>query len=42
MVDLEGFRAIAEYLDAKGWINEADADYSIFVVTQAGLDEAMK
>ena len=42
MVDLEGFRAIAEYLDAKRWINEADADYSIFVVTQTGLDEAMK
>lgn len=42
MVDLEGFRAIAEYLETKGWIAEADSDYGIFVVTRAGIDEATK
>jgi len=38
--DLEGFWEIAEYLDRKGWIAEGDDDYSIFVVTAAGVDEA--
>lgn len=33
------FVAIAEYLDRMGWIAEADADYSIFVVTPEGLDD---
>jgi hypothetical protein len=30
------FWTIAEYLDQKGWINEADPDYGIFVVTPEG------
>ncbi|MDQ3966068.1 MAG: hypothetical protein M3246_06420, partial [Actinomycetota bacterium] len=38
--ELEEFWAIAEYLDRKGWIAEGDDDYSIFVVTAAGVDEA--
>ncbi len=37
--ELEEFWAIAEYLDRKGWIAEGDDDYSIFVVTAAGVDE---
>lgn len=39
--ELEEFWAIAGYLDSKGWIAEADDDYGIFVVTPAGLEEAM-
>jgi hypothetical protein len=38
--DLAEFLAIAEYLDRRGWINEADADYGIFVLTSEGMDEA--
>ncbi len=40
--DPEEFRAIAKYLHRKGWINEADADYGVFVVTVEGTDEAAK
>ena len=40
--DPEEFRAIAKYLYRKGWINEASADYGVFVVTAEGLDEAVK
>ena len=42
MVDLEMFLAIAEYLEGRGWIAEADADYGVFVLTPEGLDEAMR
>jgi hypothetical protein len=38
--DLAEFLAIAGYLDRRGWINEADADYGIFVLTSEGMDEA--
>lgn len=38
--DVAEFLAIAEYLDDKGWIAEADPDYGIFVLTQEGIDEA--
>ncbi len=38
--DPKEFWAIAEYLEERGWIAEADDDYSIFVVTPAGLAEA--
>jgi hypothetical protein len=38
--DLAEFLVIAEYLDRRGWINEADADYGIFVLTSEGIDEA--
>ena len=41
MVDTEHFRTIAEYLEERGWIAEGDADYGAFVVTTAGIDEAM-
>ena len=39
--DLEEFRTIAQYLEGKGWIAEADPDYGIFVLTPEGIDEAM-
>jgi predicted transcriptional regulator len=38
--DLEEFRSIAEYLQGKGWIDEADPDYGVFVLTPEGIDEA--
>lgn len=38
--DLEEFWAVAEYLEERGWISEADDDYGIFVVTLAGVEEA--
>jgi hypothetical protein len=41
MSDTEEFRAIAEHLQAQGWIAEADDDYGIFVLTSEGIDEAM-
>ena len=40
--DSEEFWEIAEYLDEKGWIAEADDDYGIFVVTPAGIEEATR
>ena len=42
MVDLSLFLRIAEYLEERGWIDEADADYGMFTVTVEGLDEAMR
>ena len=42
MSDLTMFLAIAEYLEERGWIAEADADYGVFVLTPEGLDEAMR
>ncbi len=38
--ELEEFWTIAAFLDRKGWIAKGDDDYSIFVVTAAGVDEA--
>jgi predicted transcriptional regulator len=38
--DLEEYRSIAEYLERKGWIAEADPEYGIFVLTHEGVDEA--
>ena len=42
ILDPEEFRIIAQYLEKKGWIAEADAAYGIFVVTPEGIDEATK
>ena len=42
MVDTEHFRTIAKYLEERGWIAEADADYGVFVVTASGIEEAMR
>jgi RIO-like serine/threonine protein kinase len=39
--DPEEFRAIAEYLEGRGWIAEAASDYRVFVVTMAGIDAAI-
>ena len=40
MTDSEHFRRIAKYLEERGWIGEADADYGVFVVTASGIAEA--
>ena len=36
--DPEEFRAIAEYLEERGWIAEADPDYGVFVLTPEGIE----
>ncbi len=36
--DPEEFRAIAEYLEGRGWIAEADPHYRVFIITDAGID----
>jgi hypothetical protein len=41
MVDTEHFRTIAKYLEERGWIAEADADYGVFIVTASGIAEAI-
>jgi hypothetical protein len=35
--DPEEFHAIAEYLEQRGWIAEADPDYGVFVLTPDGI-----
>ncbi len=40
LADTEHFRTIAKYLEERGWVAEADADYGVFVITDSGLDEA--
>ena len=40
MVDAEHFRTIARYLQEQGWIDDADADYGVFMVTGTGIAEA--
>lgn len=42
VADLEEFWTIARHLEEKGWIAEADDDYGIFVITAAGVEEAMR
>ena len=42
MVDAEHFRTIAKYLEQRGWIAEADADYGVFVVTASGIAEVSR
>jgi hypothetical protein len=39
--DQAEYLIIAEHLERKGWIAEADADYGVFVLTTEGIDEAM-
>ena len=41
MVDAEHFRTIARYLEEQGWIADAEADYGVFMVTGAGIAEAI-
>ena len=41
MVDTEHFRAIAKYLEERGWIAQADAGYGVFIVTASGIAEAL-
>ena len=38
--DVWEFVAVAEYLDQRGWIGEADADYTVFGVTPEGIETA--
>jgi hypothetical protein len=42
MVDVEHFRTIPRYLEQQGWIEDADAEYGVFVVTASGIAEAIK
>ena len=42
MTDSGTFVRIAEFLERRGWIAEAAADYGVFVLTPEGLDEAMR
>jgi hypothetical protein len=39
--DPQELRRIGEYLQAQGWIAEANDDYGVFVLTVEGVDEAM-
>jgi len=39
--DQEEFQTIAQYLEGKGWITEAGPDYTIFVLTEDGIERAM-
>ena len=41
MVDAQHFRTITRYLEEQGWIEDAEADYGIFMVTGAGIAEAI-
>jgi hypothetical protein len=41
MVDAQHFRTIARYLEEQGWIVDAEADYGVFMVTGAGIAEAI-
>ena len=41
MVDAEHYRTIARYLEEQGWIADAEADYVVFMVTGAGIAEAI-
>ena len=42
IVDAQHFRTIARYLQEQGWIEDADAEYGVFVVTASGIAEAIK
>jgi len=42
MADAEHFKVIAEYLEQRGWIAEADADYGLFVLSASGIEEATR
>ena len=42
MADTEHFKVIAEYLEQRGWIVQADADYGVFVLSASGIEEAMR
>jgi hypothetical protein len=41
MVDAQHFSTIARYLEEQGWIADAEADYGVFMVTGAGIAEAI-
>jgi len=41
MVDAEHFRTIARYLEEQGWIEDADVEYGVFVVSASGVAEAI-
>ena len=42
MVDAQHFRTIARYLEERGWIADADAEYDVFVVSASGIAEAIR
>ena len=37
--EVEEFIKIAKHLHRRGWIDEADADYGILVLTSEGIDQ---
>ena len=41
MLDAEHFRTIARYLEEQGWIADADIEYGVFMVSAAGIAEAI-
>ena len=41
MLDAKHFRMIARYLQEQGWIDDADAEYGVFMVSAAGIAEAI-
>jgi hypothetical protein len=41
MVDAKHFRTIARYLEEQGWIDDADAEYGVFMVSASGISEAI-
>jgi hypothetical protein len=42
MADTEHFKVIVEYLEERGWIAQADADYGVFMLSASGIQEATR
>jgi hypothetical protein len=42
IADTEHFKVIAQYLEHRGWVAEADADYGVFVLSASGIEEATR
>ena len=42
IADTEHFKVIAQYLDQRVWVAEADADYGVFVLSASGIEEATR
>ena len=42
IADTEHFKVIAQYLEQRGWVAEADADYGVFVLSASGIEEATR
>ena len=42
MANTEHFKVIAEYLEEREWIAQAEADYGVFVLSASGIEEATR